>query len=92
MTTEAFDPKAFLARCSRRPGVYRMLDADGQVLYVGKARDLRARLGSYFQSNLASIKTRALVARIASVETTVTGSETEALLLEQALIKDLRPP
>ena len=89
---EGFDSRAFLEQCSRRPGVYRMLDAEGKVLYVGKARDLRARLNSYFQKNVASIKTRALVARIASVETTVTGSETEALLLEQALIKDLRPP
>lgn len=87
-----FDAKQFLAHCARRPGVYRMLDAAGQVLYVGKARDLRARLGSYFQTNVASAKTRALVARIAAVETTVTGSEAEALLLEQSLIKTLRPP
>ncbi len=87
-----FDPSAFLARCSRRPGVYRMLDADGQVLYVGKARDLRARLGSYFGRQQDSIKTRALVTRVASVETTVTATEAEALLLEQALIKELRPP
>ncbi|WP_101675678.1 excinuclease ABC subunit UvrC [Alloalcanivorax mobilis] len=87
-----FDAKQFLAHCARKPGVYRMLDADGQVLYVGKARDLRARLGSYFQSNVTGAKTRALVARIAAVETTVTGSEAEALLLEQSLIKSLRPP
>ena len=87
-----FDAKQFLAHCARRPGVYRMLDAAGQVLYVGKARDLRARLGSYFQTNVASAKTRALVARIAAVETTVTSSEAEALLLEQSLIKTLRPP
>lgn len=90
--SSGFDPSAFLARCSRRPGVYRMLDADGQVLYVGKARDLRARLGSYFGRQQDSIKTRALVARVASVETTVTATEAEALLLEQALIKELRPP
>ena len=69
-----------------------MLDADGQVLYVGKARDLRARLGSYFGRQQDSIKTRALVARVAAVETTVTATETEALLLEQSLIKELRPP
>lgn len=87
-----FDAKQFLAHCARKPGVYRMLDAEGSVLYVGKARDLRARLSSYFQKNVAGTKTRALVARIAGVETTVTGSEAEALLLEQSLIKSLRPP
>lgn len=87
-----FDAKQFLAHCARRPGVYRMLGEEGEVLYVGKARDLRARLGSYFQTNVAGAKTRALVARIAGVETTVTGSEAEALLLEQSLIKTLRPP
>src|SRR5690606_41373896 len=69
-----------------------MYDADIQLLYVGKARDLRARLGSYFASNVSSAKTRALVARIAAIENTVTHSEAEALLLEQTLIKEHRPP
>lgn len=87
-----FDSKHFLDHCARKPGVYRMLNADGEVLYVGKARNLQARLGSYFQKNVASVKTRALVSRIADVQTTVTGSEAEALLLEQSLIKSLRPP
>jgi len=87
-----FDAKQFLAHCARKPGVYRMIGAAGEVLYVGKARDLKARLGSYFQKNLTGAKTRALVSRIAGVETTVTGSEAEALLLEQSLIKELRPP
>tara|TARA_B100000965_G_scaffold175769_1_gene146570 strand:- start:9184 stop:11013 length:1830 start_codon:yes stop_codon:yes gene_type:complete len=87
-----FDAKQFLAHCARKPGVYRMLDDDGGVLYVGKARDLRARLNSYFQKNVTGAKTRALVSRIAGVETTVTASEAEALLLEQSLIKSLRPP
>lgn len=89
---EPFDSASFLASCSTRPGVYRMLDRDGEVLYVGKARDLRARLTSYFQKNITSAKTRALVARIADIQTTVTHSEAEALLLEQALIKSLHPP
>ncbi len=92
LVTSAFDAKDFLSRCSTRPGVYRMYDSDGGLLYVGKARDLRARLNSYFVGNLASAKTRALVARIASIETTLTHSETEALLLEQSLIKQHLPP
>lgn len=87
-----FDSKHFLEHCARKPGVYRMLGADDTVLYVGKARNLQARLNSYFQKNLSSSKTRALVARIATIQTTVTGSEAEALLLEQSLIKELRPP
>src|SRR5690554_8108272 len=88
----SFDSRLFLASCSTLPGVYQMLDRDGKVLYVGKACDLRARLSSYFAKTVAAIKTRALVARIADVQITVTASETEALLLEQALIKSLRPP
>lgn len=90
--TPRFDAAAFLRHCSRKPGIYRMLDENGQVLYIGKARDLKARLGSYFQKNVEAIKTRALVARVAGVQTTVTHDETEALLLEQALIKEHRPP
>ncbi|GIX29595.1 MAG: UvrABC system protein C [Porticoccaceae bacterium] len=90
--TEPFDPKPFLRTLTRRPGVYQMLDAEGKVLYVGKARDLRQRVSSYFQSRALPPKTRALVERIASVQVTVTDSETEALILEQNLIKQYRPP
>src|SRR3546814_7382386 len=71
----SFDAKAFLKRCSRKPGVYRMYDADDKVLYVGKARDLRSRLDSYFQKQVASLKTAALVSRIARVETTIKSEE-----------------
>jgi len=87
----SFDYRQFLGSASESPGVYRMLDAQGDTLYVGKARRLKARLASYFRGAL-NTKTQALVARIADIQVTVTNSETEALLLEQTLIKELRPP
>ncbi|MCQ4258864.1 excinuclease ABC subunit UvrC [Stutzerimonas stutzeri] len=87
-----FDSSAFLASCSGRPGVYRMFDADAKLLYVGKAKNLKKRLASYFRKVGQAPKTAALVARIAQVETTITANETEALLLEQTLIKQWRPP
>lgn len=86
-----FDHKGFLATLTSRPGVYRMLDADGAVLYVGKARNLKNRVGSYFRASGLTTKTLALVEKIATMEVTVTNSETEALLLEQSLIKAHRP-
>ena len=91
-TAPEFDSKTFLKRLTERPGVYRMLDTEGQILYVGKARNLKNRVSSYFRKSGLSTKTEALVARIAGIEITITGSETEALLLEQNLIKSLRPP
>lgn len=87
----SFDPKPFLANVSQRPGVYRMIGADGEVLYVGKARNLKNRLTTYFVGKAQSAKTMAMVAQIANVEVTVTASETEALLLEYNLIKRHRP-
>ena len=87
-----FDSKAFIKRLPSRPGVYRMFGEDGGILYVGKAKNLKNRVSSYFRSNALDSKTMALVSRIHNVETTVTGSETEALLLEQSLIKESRPP
>ena len=90
--TGRFDPETFLASLTRKPGVYRMLDADGRALYVGKARNLRARVTSYFRASGLTAKTMALVSRIDDVQVTVTRSETEALLLEQSLVKEERPP
>ncbi|MEE3289326.1 MAG: excinuclease ABC subunit UvrC [Pseudomonadota bacterium] len=88
---EKFDYKNYLANLTRRPGVYRMLDAKGAVLYVGKARNLQNRVGSYFRASGLASKTMAMVEKIASIEVTVTSSDTEALLLEQTLIKEHYP-
>ncbi|MNZ20309.1 UvrABC system protein C [compost metagenome] len=88
----AFDSSDFLAGCSSRPGVYRMFDAEARLLYVGKASNLKKRLASYFRKSGLAPKTAALVARIAQIEITITANETEALLLEQTLIKEWRPP
>tara|TARA_R110002094_G_scaffold114439_3_gene110251 strand:- start:702 stop:2540 length:1839 start_codon:yes stop_codon:yes gene_type:complete len=92
ISASQFDSASFLANATQRPGVYQMYDAAGLILYVGKAKNLKKRLSSYFRSSGLPVKTRALVAKIASIELTVTGSETEALLLEQNLIKKQRPP
>jgi len=89
---QSFDSAGFLAHCSSHPGVYRMLDTEARLLYVGKAKNLKRRLSSYFRKTGLTPKTAALVARIAQIETTITASETEALLLEQTLIKEWRPP
>ena len=86
-----FDLASFLASLPAKPGVYRMLAADGTILYVGKARHLKNRVSSYFQGRAHAEKTQALVAQVARVEVTVTASETEALLLEYNLIKQHRP-
>ena len=86
-----FDAQDYLKNLTPRPGVYRMLDGEGVVLYVGKARNLRKRVASYFRRTGLGSKTRALVAQIAAIEVTVTHTEGEALLLENNLIKSLRP-
>ncbi|MFZ7283502.1 excinuclease ABC subunit UvrC [Avibacterium avium] len=86
-----FDAKKFLANVTHDPGVYRMYDDKDQVIYVGKAKDLKKRLSSYFRANLSSKKTEALVASIHRIETTITSSETEALLLEHNYIKTYQP-
>jgi excinuclease ABC subunit C len=93
MTQEipSFDAKQFLKTVPKQPGVYRMLDESDTVIYVGKAKNLKNRLSSYFQKNVDSPKTKLLVSKIKQVEFTVTNTENEALLLENNLIKELKP-
>jgi excinuclease ABC subunit C len=87
----AFDSENFLKTLTHKPGVYRMLDAKGTVLYVGKARNLKNRVSSYFYNKDKNPKTRSMVAQVANVQVTITHTEGEALLLENNLIKELKP-
>ncbi|MCL1076859.1 excinuclease ABC subunit UvrC [Parashewanella spongiae] len=86
-----FDPHEFLKTVSSSAGVYRMYDAADKVIYVGKAKDLKKRLSSYFRTNVDNIKTQALVKNIANIDVTVTHSETDALILENDYIKQYMP-
>ena len=87
-----FDSQAFLKTLTTRCGVYQMYGADGGLLYVGKARNLKSRVASYFRNRGLNAKTVALVSRIGAIEVTVTATEVDALLLEHNLIKSQRPP
>jgi excinuclease ABC subunit C len=89
--TERFDSVEFLKTVTNQPGVYRMYDATETVIYVGKAKDLKKRLSSYFRQNVGSRKTETLVKNIAQIDVTVTHTETEALLLEHNYIKLYQP-
>ncbi len=89
--TERFDSVEFLKTVTNQPGVYRMYDATQTVIYVGKAKDLKKRLSSYFRQNVGSRKTETLVKNIAQIDVTVTHTETEALLLEHNYIKLYQP-
>ena len=88
----SFDYQPFLKQLTQHPGIYQMIDAEGAVLYVGKARNLRKRVSSYFRKSGLPPKTQALVSRIARIDVTITETEVEALILEQNLIKQARPP
>jgi excinuclease ABC subunit C len=89
--TGEYDPEPLLRHLTQRPGVYRMLDGRGKVIYVGKARNLRRRVSSYFRGRAHDAKTIVLLRSIADIEVTVTRTETEALMLEYNLIKQHRP-
>ena len=86
-----FDVGALIKSLPNKPGVYRMLDAKGHVIYVGKASSLKKRVASYFQKSAQTPKTHAMVAQVCHVETTITRTEGEALLLENNLIKEYKP-
>jgi excinuclease ABC subunit C len=88
---DSFDPRPVLRRLGHRPGVYRMLGADGEILYVGKARDLKKRVSSYFRGTPRPGKTGFLVNLVRDIEVTVTRTEAEALVLENNLIKTHKP-
>jgi len=92
MTATKFDAESFLKQLTTRPGVYQMYDAAGGLLYVGKAKNLKNRVTSYFRASGLSGKTMALVSRIRDIQVTVTTTERDALLLEHNLIKENHPP
>lgn len=89
--TESFDSKEFIRNLTHQPGVYRMYDSADDVIYVGKAKDLKKRVSSYFRKQLDSVKTQALVNQIARIDVTVTNTEVEALILENSFIKTYLP-
>lgn len=88
---QSFDSKAFLKTLTKRPGVYKMLDDKGEIIYIGKAKNLKNRVATYFNKQVATPKQQTMVARIAAIEVTVTHTEGEALLLESQLIKRHKP-
>ena len=90
-TKNAFDHENCIAGLTRRPGVYQMQDGAGKVIYIGKAANLRNRVRSYFRGSALNARSLAMLNKVAGIEVTVTDSETEALLLEQSLIKRHRP-
>ena len=88
---QTFDSAVFLKTVPHKPGVYRMISADEKILYVGKAKDLKSRVSSYFRDNIANSRTYSMVKQICDVQVTITSTEAEALLLESNLIKKVQP-
>ncbi len=88
---ELFDHKAFLASVSEQAGIYRMYNGEQTIIYVGKAKNLKKRLSSYFRKDVGSIKTKALVKQICAIDVTLTHTESEALILENNFIKKYQP-
>ncbi len=86
-----FDIKGFLKNLTQRPGIYKMLDGKADIIYIGKAKNLKNRVSSYFRSHAVSPKQQAMLAKVAAIEVTVTHTEGEALLLESQLIKRFKP-
>jgi excinuclease ABC subunit C len=91
VSESGFDVAAFLKNLTTRPGIYTMLDAKGEIIYIGKAKNLKNRVSSYFKTQTASIKQQVMVAKVAAIEVTVTHTEVEALLLECQQIKRHKP-
>ena len=91
VTVNSFDAPAFLKKLTTRPGIYKMLNEKGEIIYIGKAKNLKNRVSSYFKNHTSSIKQRVMVAKVAAIEVTVTHTEGEALLLECQQIKRHRP-
>src|SRR5882757_3057136 len=91
MNASLFDPKSFLSQLTTQPGVYRMYDARDELLYVGKARNLKKRVASYFLRASGDPRIESMVSQIQRMEVTITATEDEALLLEATLIKQLTP-
>jgi excinuclease ABC subunit C len=86
-----FDSKAFLKSLTKRPGIYKMLDDKGEIIYIGKAKNLKNRVSTYFNNQAASPKQQMMIAKVATIEVTVTHTEGEALLLESQFIKRHKP-
>ncbi|HEY8034307.1 MAG TPA: excinuclease ABC subunit UvrC [Methylobacter sp.] len=91
LSENSFDVKAFLKNLTTRPGIYKMLNDQGEIIYIGKAKNLKNRVSSYFKKQAASTKQQRMVAKIANIEVTVTHTEGEALLLECQQIKRHKP-
>ena len=91
VSENSFDASAFLKNLTTRPGIYKMLNDKGEIIYIGKAKNLKNRVSSYFKTQTTSIKQQVMVAKVAAIEVTVTHTEGEALLLECQQIKRHKP-